>query len=122
MSEPGAPKSDAQRMRILVADDHDAFRHALAEVIGVEADMEVVAEAADGEQAVWLARHLRPERLDLVLMDVQMPRLDGIRATELINAEDPTLPIVMLTVSTLDRNLFDAMRAGAVGYPTADVV
>jgi DNA-binding NarL/FixJ family response regulator len=85
-------------------------------VISAEPDMQVVGEAIDGEQAVWLAGCLRPERLDLVLLDITMPRLDGIQATQRINAADPTLPIVILTVSTLDRNLFDAMRAGAVGY------
>ena len=103
-------------LRILVVDDHQSFRHMLAEIINAESDMSVVAEAPDGEQAVWLARHLRPNRLDLVLMDIEMPRLDGIRATEQINAVDPTLPIVILTVSTLDRSLFDAVQAGAVGY------
>jgi DNA-binding NarL/FixJ family response regulator len=99
-----------------MADDHEAFRHAIVEVVNAQPDMEVVAEVADGEQAVCLARHLRADRLDLVLMDINMPRLDGIRAVQQINAADPDLPVVMLTVSTLDGSLFEAMRAGAVGY------
>ena len=108
-------------LRILIADDHEAFRHALAEVINSEAGMEVVGEAIDGEQAVWLARYLRPDRLDLVLLDINMPRMDGIRVVQQLNASDPDLPIVMLTVSVLDQNLFDAVRAGAVGYLSKSV-
>jgi DNA-binding NarL/FixJ family response regulator len=116
VNESLARDAPPRQLRVLVADDHGPFRHAIAEVISAEPDMQVVAEAADGEQAVWLARSLRPDRLDLVLMDIDMPQLDGIRATEQINVADPTLPIVVLTVSTLDRSLFDAVRAGAVGY------
>lgn len=105
-----------QPLRVLVVDHHEAFRHAIVDVINAERDMEVVAEAPDGEQAVWLAEYLTPARLDLVLMDIEMPRLDGIKATERISAARPNLPIVILTNSTLDANLFDAVRAGAAGY------
>jgi DNA-binding NarL/FixJ family response regulator len=114
----GPPPSDnpSQPLRILIADDHETFRHALSEVINAEPDMAVVGEAIDGEQAVWLAGHLRPDGLDLVLLDISMPGLNGIQAAERINAVDPELPVVILTVSTLDRSLFDAVRAGAVGY------
>jgi DNA-binding NarL/FixJ family response regulator len=104
------------RMRVLLADDHEAYRHAIAEVINAELDMQVVAEVSDGEQAVDLARYLRPDRLDLVLIDIAMPRLDGICAVEQLNLLDPELPVIMLTVSLLDRSLFDAVEAGAVGY------
>jgi DNA-binding NarL/FixJ family response regulator len=116
VSQPPAAESSNRPLRVLIADDHEPFRHALAEVISSQPDMEVVGEVVDGEQAVWLARHLRPDRLDLVLLDISMPRLDGIRAAEQLNATDPMLPIVMLTVSLLDQDLFDAVRAGAVGY------
>src|SRR5207245_7276978 len=78
--------------------------------------MEVVGEAADGEQAVQLARRLRPHRLDLVLMDIEMPKLNGIGAMQQIVASDPELPVVMLTVSTQEHDLFGAMRAGAAGF------
>jgi DNA-binding NarL/FixJ family response regulator len=116
MNTPSASQPLPHPLQILVADDHEEFRHTLSELISAEPDMEVVAEVPDGEQAVWLARSLRPDRLDLILMDVEMPRLDGIRATQQINAADPSLPIVMLTVSMLDRTLFAAVSAGAVGY------
>lgn len=108
--EPQAP------LRILIADDHAFLRRGIRDVIDAESDMRVVAEAADGAQALEIVRSLRPDRLDLVLMDIDMPVLDGIRATERINAADPSLPVVILTVSTLDRDLFDAIRVGAVGF------
>lgn len=103
-------------MRILIADDHAFFRRGLREVIDEEPDMQVVAEAADGEQAIRRSRELRPDQLDLVIMDIDMPGIDGINATERITADDPFLPVVMLTVSTLDRDLFDAVRVGAIGF------
>jgi DNA-binding NarL/FixJ family response regulator len=105
-----------QPLRILIADDHTFFRRGVREVIEEEDDMEVVGEATDGEEAIQRIRELRPDGLDLVLMDVDMPCLDGIAATKRILAEDPGLPVVMLTVSTLDRDLFAAARSGAVGF------
>jgi DNA-binding NarL/FixJ family response regulator len=103
-------------LRLLLADDHTLFRHSLQEVLQEEPDMRVVAEAADGVEAVWRARALWPHQLDLVLMDVDMPRLDGISALRRIVAEHPDVPVVMLTVSMLDRDVLGAARAGAVGY------
>jgi DNA-binding NarL/FixJ family response regulator len=108
----------SRRLRILVADDHTLFRRGLREVIDEAEDMEVVAEAADGEQAVRLASQLRPDNLDLVLIDLDMPRLDGIAATERIVATDPTLPVVILTVSGEEVDMLAAVRAGAVGFLT----
>ena len=105
-------------MRVLIADDHAAFRRGIAEVIDEQPDMQVIAEAGDGEEALAKVRSLGPEALDLVLMDIDMPGMSGIRATELFGRAFPDLPIVMLTVSTLESDLFDAIRAGAVGYLT----
>ena len=103
-------------LRILLADDHEPFRRAMRGVIDSQDDMQIVAEAADGAEAVRVSRGLRPDGLDMVLMDIDMPRLDGIKATQQITASDPDLPVVMLTVSTLDRDLFEAVRVGAIGF------
>jgi len=80
VSEAPPAEESTRPLRILIADDHDQFRHALAELISSEPDMEVVGEAIDGEQTVSLTHLLRPDRLDLLLLDINMPRLDGIRA------------------------------------------
>src|ERR671932_1035521 len=103
-------------LRMLIVDDHAVFRRGIREVLHEEDDMQVVAEALGGEQAIQMVRDLRPDGLDLVLMDIDMPGMDGIATTERIAAEHPNLPVVMLTVSTLDRDLFEAVRVGAVGF------
>ena len=99
-------------MRVLVADDHSLFRDGIVSLLRA-AGLEVVGEAGDGEQAVAAAQRLRP---DVVLMDVQMPGLDGIEATRRIKAELPEVQVVMLTVSQDDADLFGALKAGARGY------
>ncbi len=101
------------KIRILLADDHSLFREGIATVLNNQPDMEVVAEAGDGLEAVILARNLRP---DVILMDVTMPGMDGIEATRLIKQEQPEARIVMLTVHDEHENLFDAIRYGAQGY------
>ena len=103
-------------LRVLLADDHEPFRRAMRGVIDAQDDMQIVAEAADGAEAVRVSRSLRPDGLDVVLMDIDMPRLDGIKATQQITAADPDLPVVMLTVSMLERDLLAAVEAGAVGF------
>lgn len=119
MGIEGAPNGLGAKtgpLRILIVDDHAFFRRGIREVINDEEDMQVVAEASDGEQALETARRLRPAELDLVLMDIDMPRMDGITAADRINEVDPDLPVIMLTVSTLDRDLFEAVRVGALGF------
>lgn len=112
----GAARMAPGPLRILIVDDHACVRLGIREVINEEGDMRVVGEAAHGEQAGDVVRRLRPDGLDLVLMDIDMPRMDGIAATERITRAEPDLPVVMLTVSTLDRDLFEALRVGAVGF------
>jgi DNA-binding NarL/FixJ family response regulator len=99
-------------VRILIADDHALFRDGLRSLLLAQGH-EVIGEAKNGREAVALARELRP---DLVLMDVQMPELDGIGATRLIVGEMPEMKVVILTASEEEAKLFDAIKSGAQGY------
>ncbi len=101
------------RIRILVADDHTLFRRGVASFLAAESDFEVIGEAANGLQALELARMLTP---DLILMDLAMPVMDGLEATRQIRAQIPRVKIVILTASDQDRSLFEAIKAGAQGY------
>ena len=106
--------------RVLLADDQALVRAGFRALLDAQPDIEVVAEAADGEQAVELARRERP---DVVLMDVRMPRMDGLEATRRITS-DPSLPdvrIVVLTTFELDEYVFGALRAGASGFLLKDI-
>ena len=105
-------------LRILLVDDHVLFREGvkigLASVPGVE----VVGEASDGFEALSLARETMP---DIILMDISMPRCDGLQATDLIKREMPHIKIVMLTVSEEEEHLYQAIRSGAQGYLLKDL-
>ena len=105
-------------IRVLICDDHDLFRHGLRMVLEVEEGIEVVAEAADGEQAVAKVEELAP---DVVLMDVRMPRMGGIEATRVIRQLFPTTRIIVLTVSDEEDDLYGAVKAGANGYLLKEV-
>ena len=98
---------------VVIADDEDLFRSGLRMIVEAAPGVDVLAEAADGEQAVAQVRRLRP---DVVLMDVQMPTVDGIEATRRISALDLPSRVLMLTTFGRDRYVFDALRAGASGF------
>ena len=98
-------------IRILLVDDHPAVRQGLRMCLALEPDMAVVDEAADGEAAVQLAQQVQP---DLVLMDVAMPRMDGIRATALLRRIAPRCPVVLLSLYDDARTRAQAQAAGAV--------
>ena len=106
-------RTDGELIRVLIADDQALFRRGLYVVLGTEDHIEVVAEAENGEEAIQKAQELAP---DVVLMDVRMPRVNGIEAARAIRAEVPTTKILMLTVSDEEEDLFEAVKAGANGY------
>lgn len=108
-----APASTDDRIRVIVADDHGVFRHGLLMVLQPEPDIDVVAEAENGHEAVALARSHAP---DLVLMDVRMPDMTGIDATRAIREAVPHTKVLMLTISDEEDDLYDAIKAGANGY------
>jgi DNA-binding NarL/FixJ family response regulator len=100
-------------IRVLLADDHPMFREGLAVALGALPGVEVVAEASSGEEAIGLAAQLQP---DVVVMDVNMPGVNGIEATRRIVAESPHIGVLVLTMFDEDESVFQAMRAGARGY------
>ncbi|MGH3462871.1 MAG: response regulator [Kribbellaceae bacterium] len=100
-------------IRVMLADDHPVYRDGLAALLGSVPGIEVVATAGTGEEAVAQAAELQP---DVVVMDVQMPGIDGIEATRRVTADSPHIGVVMLTMAEADSTLFAAMRAGARGY------
>lgn len=104
-------------IRVLLADDQDLFREGLHTLLSVQPEIEVVDEAKNGEQAVAIAVRLQP---DVVLMDVQMPILDGVAATRQLKRKLPNCHVIMLTTFDDDEYVFEGLRAGALGYLLKD--
>jgi len=104
-------------IRVLIADDHRIVRQGLRHVCEL-GGLIVVGEAEDGREAVKLARQLRP---DVILMDINMPVLDGVQATHLIVEADPLARVIILTMYRQDRYVFEAVKAGARGYLLKDI-
>jgi len=111
--QPGPPR----RIRLLVVDDQPLIRRGLAVMLATEPDIDVVGQAADGGEAIQAARRDRP---DVVLMDLQMPRVGGVAATRTIAGELPGTQVVVLTTFDTDELVFDAIRAGAQAYLLKD--
>jgi two-component system NarL family response regulator len=109
---------DGGPIRVLIADDQPLYRRGLEVVLHTEEHIEVVGEAENGEEAIAKAEELAP---DVVLMDVRMPRVNGIEATQAIRDRVPTTKILMLTVSDEDSDLYEAIKAGASGYLLKEV-
>lgn len=102
-----------ERIRVLLVDDHELFRRGVKSLLSAEPDIEIIGEAHNGREAVEKAGELMP---DLILMDVSMPDIDGLEATRRIKQTMPYVKILILTVSDLEQNLFEAIKAGAQGY------
>ena len=107
----------SDQIRVLLADDQRVVREGLALLLGLLPEVEVVGTAADGEEAVERAAALRP---DVVLMDLRMPRCDGVEATRRLRDQLPQTRVIVLTTYADDRSVIDALRAGARGYLTKD--
>jgi DNA-binding NarL/FixJ family response regulator len=112
--------TDAPTVRVVVADDQELVRSGFAMIVDSQPDLVVVGEAADGDEAVAVARR---ELADVVLMDVRMPRVDGIEATRRLAGPDVAHPlkVIILTTFDLDEYVFEALRAGASGFLLKDV-
>src|SRR5579864_2770606 len=104
-------------LNILIADDHPLFRHGVAALLASTSDLQVVGEASSGDEAIVLADSLQP---DLILMDIQMPGVNGIEATRRIVHTSPHIRILIVTMFEDDPSVFSAMRAGAHGYILKD--
>ncbi len=105
--------TNSKPLRLLLVDDQSLFREALRTLLGLQPDFEIVAEAENGERAVSLAKVHRP---DVVLMDLRMPVLGGVEATRRLTQVLPSARVVVLTTFEEDEEIFEALRAGAVGY------
>jgi DNA-binding NarL/FixJ family response regulator len=106
-----------ESLRVLIADDHPLFRHGIQALLNATSDIEVVGEAKTGEEVIALAATLQP---DVILMDIQMPGVNGIEATRRILQTSPHIRILMVTMFEDDASVFTAMRAGARGYALKD--
>ena len=103
--------------RLLIADDHDLVRAGLKAMLSTEPEIQVISEASDGQEAIELCRLKRP---DLVLMDVRMPRMDGLAATRVIKRQQPDVSVLILTVHENQDYMLEAIRSGASGYVLKD--
>ena len=106
-------ESETKRIRLILADDHAVVRAGTRELLERQADLNIVGEASNGEEAVRLAHELQP---DVVIMDVRMPKMSGVEATRRIKAECPNVRVLILTAHDDDEYVFALLQAGANGY------
>jgi NarL family two-component system response regulator LiaR len=116
--EFGANQYKPNKTRIIIADDHPLLRQALRDVLEKQPDFEVIAEAGDGEEVVKLAAEFTP---DVVIMDISMPKLNGLEATRQIKANCSSIGILVLTIHSDSEHILSILRAGAGGYLTKSV-
>ena len=109
--------SPTQMIRVLIVDDHTIVRKGIKALLAETADIQVIAEANNGLEAVRLVKELQP---DVILMDLLMPKMDGIEATRLITTEQPQMRVLVLTSFVGDEKIFPAIKAGALGYLLKD--
>lgn len=115
---PGSPSPGVRPIRVLIVDDHVLYRRGLEVVLGREHDITIVGEAGDGLEALELVERTAP---DVVVMDVRMPRCNGIEAAAAIRAAAPATRVLMLTTSEDEQDLYGSIRAGVNGYLLKDV-
>src|SRR5271170_3221044 len=115
--QDGKKSSRVDRIRLLIADDHTIFLAGLVSIINMQSDMMVVAEASNGRQALELWQQHRP---DVTLLDLRMPKMDGVGVIEEIHRRDASSRIIVLTTYDTDNEIFRAVKAGAKGYMLKD--
>lgn len=108
----------SKKIKVVIADDHTLLREGLVKIISIEPDITVIGEAEDGAQVIKLARTIA---IDIVLMDINMPNVDGIQATKVIKSEKPDIGIIALTIHEQEEYLFEMIRCGVSGYLLKDV-
>ena len=106
-----------KKIKVLIVDDHLVIREGLSAVLQTKADVQVVGDVGNGQEAVEKARQLKP---DVILMDISMPVMDGVEATRIIRKENPDVGIVVLTMHEEEEFIFNAVKAGATGYLLKD--
>ncbi|NPV73708.1 MAG: response regulator transcription factor [Pelotomaculum sp.] len=107
-----------KKIRVLIADDHALVREGLCKILSMEKSIEVVGEAENGEQAIKLALKIIP---DIILMDINMPKTNGIEATRIIKSRLPEVGIIALTIHDQEEYLFELIKAGISGYVLKDI-